>query len=341
MALDKTPNFGFNLYNDGDNPGMGDKNIPSTGLNNNAITADALLALLLNTDNTLKQNIIDKGQLKSTVADGATIEKDATVGLKVKDGVFDTAGAADAVQTALNTHQSSSDHDGRYYTETEVDALIATLVNLSTAQNVDGIKTFLQSIFVKNANPSYELLDADGNEIGRISGEVDGENILRVELWQSGAYKTVFEVSKSGGINFPHHTAYMFGKKLATEEYVQARVKSGTTYSETIKIATVADGIVESEQRIVPQGSKLVGVEVVGFLPGGDIHPYGKLNCDVVNVVYNLWLQNTSGGCVLMLVRPELFAGEPFASRMLATWELTDIQLPDATNFYVMPILSI
>lgn len=35
-----------------------------------------------------------------------------------------TAGGADA---DLTTHKSSSDHDGRYYTESEVDALIAAV----------------------------------------------------------------------------------------------------------------------------------------------------------------------------------------------------------------------
>lgn len=46
-------------------------------------------------------------------------------------GVYDPAGSAATVATALTTHQSSGDHDGRYYTETEVDALIARITSLS------------------------------------------------------------------------------------------------------------------------------------------------------------------------------------------------------------------
>ncbi|AYO30795.1 hypothetical protein D2962_09395 [Biomaibacter acetigenes] len=39
----------------------------------------------------------------------------------------------DAVQTNLNTHKTSSDHDGRYYTESEVNALLAEKMNNTKA----------------------------------------------------------------------------------------------------------------------------------------------------------------------------------------------------------------
>jgi hypothetical protein len=106
--VSQTPNFGFNVYDDHDEPGTGSKTIPSTGTNHNAVKADALFALLLNSDQTIKANIIDKGNLKTTVADGVTIEKDATNGLQVKNGGITTAKIATTVADGVTIEKDET-----------------------------------------------------------------------------------------------------------------------------------------------------------------------------------------------------------------------------------------
>lgn len=50
---------------------------------------------------------------------------------------------SDAVQTNLDTHKTSSDHDGQYYTETEINALLDQLYGFDAAHS--GRRIFIQS----------------------------------------------------------------------------------------------------------------------------------------------------------------------------------------------------
>ena len=86
MARVATSQLGLGTWLDNENPGAGSQSIVSTGANGNMIILDIAVGTEHNADGTHKANKIDKGNLKTTVADGTTIEKDATVGLRVKDG---------------------------------------------------------------------------------------------------------------------------------------------------------------------------------------------------------------------------------------------------------------
>lgn len=48
--------------------------------------------------------------------------------------LFDALGAAAAVDTSLSTHKTSADHDGRYYTEAEIDAMLGSVAGAAHAQ---------------------------------------------------------------------------------------------------------------------------------------------------------------------------------------------------------------
>ncbi|MBW7887460.1 MAG: hypothetical protein H3C35_03740 [Bacteroidetes bacterium] len=250
MAVDKTPNFGFNTYDDHDEPGTGSKTNPSNGTNNNAILADALLALILNSDGTLKQNIIDKTNLKATVADGVTIVKDSSVGLKVVDGVFDEAGSAANVQTLLNTHKTSNDHDDRYLTIGYLSSIIRTTLD----QVIDGIKTFLKNLRVKGDWPAYEMYDSDGNPLASVrAGKSSGKNRLDIILIQNGSAVNFLSMSEGGKVQ-------MLGKDLATEEYVQARVKSGTMLLNSSTPSTQDTSNYTNDDFVIPNGLNVVRV---------------------------------------------------------------------------------
>lgn len=74
------------VWDDGDNPGAGSKVADSTGLNGNWIKISTAFQAEHNTPSgTHKAAVIDKGNLKTTVADGSTLELDGSVGLRVKD----------------------------------------------------------------------------------------------------------------------------------------------------------------------------------------------------------------------------------------------------------------
>ena len=98
MARVATPLGNLGTWLDNENPGAGSQTVDNNGLNGNAIKLDTGVFTEHNTNGTHKSNIIDKGNLKTTVCDGSTIEKDATVGLRIKDlGVTSAKIAANAV----------------------------------------------------------------------------------------------------------------------------------------------------------------------------------------------------------------------------------------------------
>ncbi len=84
MARIGTPNLGLGTWLDGENPGAGSQTVDSTGSNGNMIKLDTAVGNEHNADGTHKANKIDKGNLKTTVADGSSIELNATYGLRVK-----------------------------------------------------------------------------------------------------------------------------------------------------------------------------------------------------------------------------------------------------------------
>lgn len=149
------------------------------------------------------------------------------------------------VNSALNTHKASGDHDGRYYTESEVDAKVAVVqadvdalesaaVKLTGDQTVAGKKTLTGNLRVKKASPLLEiygstetlrarLLGTESGTDGIVSLQVDHSTEVGAEEWH-----TVLSASKQDeALSVPDRDIYSRGEKVATERYVQERVKSG------------------------------------------------------------------------------------------------------------------
>ena len=98
MARVATTNLNLGTWVDNENPGAGSQTVDNNGLNGNALKLDVAIGTEHNTNGTHKSNIIDKGNLKTTVCDGSTLEKDGTVGLRIKDlGVTSAKISANAV----------------------------------------------------------------------------------------------------------------------------------------------------------------------------------------------------------------------------------------------------
>jgi hypothetical protein len=123
----------------------------------------------------------------------------------------------------LTTHKTSSDHDSRYYTETEIDAMA---VKLTGAQTLAGAKTLTDDLVVKKASPAVELQDAEGNRLAKIVGSTDSDNSALVQVYDTsaGQYVTVLKVQKNGTISDAG------GNALATKKYAQALARSGFFY---------------------------------------------------------------------------------------------------------------
>jgi len=85
------------------------------------------------------------GSTAVTGVTGATVQSQ----IESIKSLIDTAnGLITDGSNALTTHKTSSDHDSRYYTETEVDALDVANVKLTGVQTVAGVKTFSSSPIV-------------------------------------------------------------------------------------------------------------------------------------------------------------------------------------------------
>ena len=129
----------------------------------------------------------------------------------------------------LTTHKASTDHNGLYYTEGETDALIATTVKLTGAQTVAGPKTLTDDPIVKKTSPAIELQHSDASKLVRLGGVYTPETQLQLQAWVAGAWRTLLNyLEGSGYVDFPNDDLYAKTKKVATEEYVQARLRSGS-----------------------------------------------------------------------------------------------------------------
>jgi hypothetical protein len=146
-----------------------------------------------------------------------------------------------ALTTSLNNHKTSSDHDSRYYTESEVDVkdaaiqlqvtnLDAAAVKLSGAQTVAGKKTLTDDLQVKKASPAIEIFNADESLKTRLYGYDSGsDRVITLQMEKTpGNYENLLMAKKGAAlIDSPDRDVYAKGKKLATEEYVQDRLKTG------------------------------------------------------------------------------------------------------------------
>ena len=168
--------------------------------------------------------------------------------------------------TDLNAHKASSDHDGRYYSEAEIDAMA---VKLTGAQTVAGVKTLTENPVVKNATASTQYQDASGNDTGRTLSVVanTSDRLTRLQVYKpsAGAYVDVLRGYAEDGSADTDLDLYEKGKRVATREYVQDRVRSGF-FSVNINqsVTTVAGGETRFPQvLIIPSGARLISAEYV------------------------------------------------------------------------------
>jgi hypothetical protein len=138
------------------------------------------------------------------------------------DARYDTLGAASTVNTALTAHKSSGDHDARYASL----ASLASFVRLTTDQAIDGIKTFLRTIYIKGVYPALELILADGSPGLRLRViNTNGVLITLIENAKDGVYKILMEnVNQNDYVDFPYLKVRSQGKELATQEYVANQI---------------------------------------------------------------------------------------------------------------------
>ena len=74
----KTPSGFLNTYDELEDPGRGSKIVPGDGFNSNPIVLDSAVFGAHNLDGSHQAAVIDGINLKSTVADGSTIEQDSS-----------------------------------------------------------------------------------------------------------------------------------------------------------------------------------------------------------------------------------------------------------------------
>lgn len=146
-----------------------------------------------------------------------------------------------AQAAALTAHKTASDHDGRYYTESEINTIendlrntIQTLdeeaVKITGAQTIAGKKTLSDDLQVKKAAPSVEVFNADESLKTRLYGYDSGsDRIITLQMEKTpGNYENLLMAKKGASLlDCPDRDIYAKGKKLATEEYVQDRLKTG------------------------------------------------------------------------------------------------------------------
>ena len=78
MARVGTPNLNLGTWTDSENPGAGSQTVDSTGLNGDKIKLDTAVGTEHNADGTHKADKIDGPSLKTTVADGSTLQASGT-----------------------------------------------------------------------------------------------------------------------------------------------------------------------------------------------------------------------------------------------------------------------
>jgi hypothetical protein len=154
-----------------------------------------------------------------------------------------------AVSAALTAHKTSADHDGRYSTEDEVDAKDAVIqtnlnnhkasadhdgsyVKKAGAETIAGAKTFSESVkIVKATNTADCDITANTAQVRVRANAYTDYKALSIELNKNTiadpSWDFVLFAASNDERLICSRDVYAKGKKLATEEYVQDRVKTG------------------------------------------------------------------------------------------------------------------
>jgi hypothetical protein len=160
---------------------------------------------------------------------------DGALKTEVEAATADIATHKGATNADHDTHNNgrysvlAHTHDDRYYTETEIDAKV---VDLTTAQTVAGVKSLTSNPVIKNAAPGVELQTAAAAPVGKLLGAAVGvtDNIVRLQGYnvQTAQYQDIIRGYPVDGSADSDLDLYSKGKILATREYVDMRVRSGT-----------------------------------------------------------------------------------------------------------------
>ena len=221
---------------------------------------------------------------------------------RVKWNDNDTGLQADiiGVNAALVAHEASSDHDSRYYTETEADAYFAQRdANLNTHKSstdhdaayvkktgdetIAGNKTLTDNLIIKKSVPMIEQQHSDGSSITRLWGSKTGDEVT-VNLDAKvppGDWKNILSFdSESERVDIFNHDLYNKNEKVATEKYVQERVRTGKyVLAAGLTIASVAANTTywfqnpsgDKANMVVPWNSIFRKISMVAVVNGENI----------------------------------------------------------------------
>ena len=131
-----------------------------------------------------------------------------------------------------------------------VDALDSAAVKLTGTQTIAGEKTLTDNLKVKKATPIINIFGAAETLRARLLGSesgTDGSIALQIDHSANAGseeWHTILSASKKDLIvAFPDRDVYSKGEKLATEQYVQERVKTGNfVLTLSRRISTLAAG---------------------------------------------------------------------------------------------------
>lgn len=160
------------------------------------------------------------------------------------DSRYDVAGAAEAVQQSLEAHKTSGDHDSRYIPASTLSSIVRTTLD----QVIDGAKTFLKGMVIKFAGTALQFKRDDGEVVGEVYITNDNEIGLKTRTMGGSLVPCVWVDDTSTSINFERHDVYSKGKRLATIDevlqsanarkiyYIEKEVDYRSAYTDTYLI---------------------------------------------------------------------------------------------------------
>lgn len=166
----------------------------------------------------------------------------------------------DAAEAALNTHKSSADHDGRYYTEAEADARFAPIdeplltVHKSSADH-DG-RYYTEA----EVDAALAVRDANLNN-HKTSGDHDSRYVLRTEAKRRRETFTLAKPSGAGGFFQSHGVTLSGNMGILTPSpgcIVGALVSRSDGTTQVVSLPYVSSG---SDRRFAG-GSRLVAESI-------------------------------------------------------------------------------
>lgn len=150
------------------------------------------------------------------------------------DGIASNAIAITALDNALTTHKSSTDHDARYYTKAQIDAADANFVDKTTNQSIAGHKTFTGKVTIPQPVDALDPVTkyyVDVNMQSLVMGAVGDNTILDrhlsdapTEIKQTAARLT--GATFTGDIKAPHY--------LLSGDYITASIHEETDTVEVL-----------------------------------------------------------------------------------------------------------